>query len=51
MNVLDLVVYMDVLYVLCAMCIFYNSSCAGYTAFCNLFLQPRLTYDSLDGRS
>jgi hypothetical protein len=34
MNVLDLDVYMDVLYTMCAMCIFFNSSCAGYTVFC-----------------
>jgi hypothetical protein len=34
MNVLDLNVYMDVLYTMCAMCIFFNSSCAGYTVFC-----------------
>jgi hypothetical protein len=33
MNVLDLDVYMDVLYIKCAICRFYNSSCAGYAVF------------------
>jgi hypothetical protein len=33
MNVLDLNIYMDVLYIVCAMCKFYNSSCAGYIVF------------------
>jgi hypothetical protein len=33
MNVLDLDVYMNVLYIICAMRKFYNSSCAGYTIF------------------
>jgi hypothetical protein len=31
MNVLDLNVYMDILYIVCAMCRFCNSSCASYT--------------------
>jgi hypothetical protein len=34
MNVLDLDMYMDVLYIVYAMCRFCNSSCAGYTVFC-----------------
>jgi hypothetical protein len=34
MNVLDLDVYMDVLYIVCAMYKFCNSSCAGYIVFC-----------------
>jgi hypothetical protein len=34
MNVLDLDVYMDVLYIVCVMCRFYNSSCASYIVFC-----------------
>jgi hypothetical protein len=34
MNVLDLDVYMDVLYIAYVMCRFCNSSCAGYTVFC-----------------
>jgi hypothetical protein len=33
MNVLDLDVYMDVLYIVYAMCRFCNSSYAGYTVF------------------
>jgi hypothetical protein len=33
MNVLDLDVYIDILYIICAIYIFYNSSCAGYTVF------------------
>jgi hypothetical protein len=33
MNVLDLDVYMDVLYIMCAMYKFCNSSYAGYTVF------------------
>jgi hypothetical protein len=37
MNVLDLDVYMDVLYIVCAMCMFWNSSCAGYTMFYTFF--------------
>jgi hypothetical protein len=37
MNVLDLDVYMDVLYIVCAMCRFYNSSCASYTIFMQIF--------------
>jgi hypothetical protein len=38
MNVLDLDVYMDVLYTYCVCNVHvYNSSCAGYTVFCNLF--------------
>jgi hypothetical protein len=44
MNVLDLDVYMNVLYIMCAMCRFCNSSCAGYTIFM-YFLQHRLTYN------
>jgi hypothetical protein len=38
MNVLYLDVYMDVLYIVCAMCRFYNFSCACYTVFCNFFI-------------
>jgi hypothetical protein len=38
MNVLDLDVYMDVLYTVCAMCRFCNSSCAAYTVFCNFVI-------------
>jgi hypothetical protein len=34
MNVLDLDVYMDIMYIMCAMCMFYNSSCAAYTVLC-----------------
>jgi hypothetical protein len=49
MNVLDLDVYMDVLYIVCAMCRFYNSSCASYTIFMQFFLQHRLTYDGCGG--
>jgi hypothetical protein len=33
MNVLDLDVYMDVLYIMCAIYMFCNSSCANYTVF------------------
>jgi hypothetical protein len=33
MNVLDLDVYMDVLYIMCAIYRFCNSSCANYTVF------------------
>jgi hypothetical protein len=61
MNVLDLDVYMDVLYIVWAMCMFCNSSCASYTIFC-IFLakanlqrlgcpvidKPRLTYNGWD---
>jgi hypothetical protein len=47
MNVLDLDVYMDVLYIVCEICRFCNSSCAGYTAF-YIFLYPRLTYNGWD---
>jgi hypothetical protein len=36
MNVLDLNVYMDILYIMCAR--FYNSSCADYTVFCKKFI-------------
>jgi hypothetical protein len=50
MNVLDLDVFMDVLYIVCAMCRFCNSSCASYTIFA-FFLHPKLTYDSKDGPS
>jgi hypothetical protein len=32
-NVLDWNVYMDVLYIICAMCRFYNFSCVGYSIF------------------
>jgi hypothetical protein len=43
MNALDLDVYMNVLYIICAMCRFCNSSCAGYIVFCNIFIvQPYL---------
>jgi hypothetical protein len=43
MNVLYLDVYIDVLYIMYTMYIFYNSSCAGYTV-CMYFLQHRLSY-------
>jgi hypothetical protein len=43
MNVLDLDVYMDVLYIVCAMCRFCNSSCAGYTVFCKKIYSPALS--------
>jgi hypothetical protein len=46
MNALDLDVYMDILYIMCAICKFCNFSCAGYTAFMQKKLQHRLTYDS-----
>jgi hypothetical protein len=38
MNVFDLDVYVDVLYIVCAMCKFCNSICAGYTVFCKFFI-------------
>jgi hypothetical protein len=34
MNVLDLDVYMNVLYIMCAMCRFCNSSCAVILFLC-----------------
>jgi hypothetical protein len=37
MNVLDLDVYMDVLYIMCVMYKFSNSSYAGYTVFMHFF--------------
>jgi hypothetical protein len=41
--VLDLDVYMDVLYIMCAMCRFYNSNCTGYIIFYKFFIaQPYL---------
>jgi hypothetical protein len=33
MNVLDLDVYMEVLYIVCAICRFCNSRCASYIVF------------------
>jgi hypothetical protein len=44
MNVLNLNVYMDVLYIVCTMCKFYNSSCAGYTVFYNFFIARPIYY-------
>jgi hypothetical protein len=38
MNVLDLDVYMDILYIKYAMCKFSNSSCAGYIIFMQFFI-------------
>jgi hypothetical protein len=43
MNVLDLNVYMNVLYIVCAMCRFYNSSCASYNVFCKKNYSPVLS--------
>jgi formate hydrogenlyase subunit 6/NADH:ubiquinone oxidoreductase subunit I len=43
MNVLDLDVYIDVLYILCAICRFCNSSCASYTIFCKQNYSPDLS--------
>jgi hypothetical protein len=43
MNVLDLDVYMDVLYIVCAMYKFCNSSCAGYIVFCKKNYSPPLS--------
>jgi hypothetical protein len=43
MNVLDLDVYMDVLYIVCPMCRFCNSSCTGYTVFCKKNYSPDLS--------
>jgi hypothetical protein len=40
MNVLDLDVYMDVLYIVCRFCI---SSCAGYIVFCKKNCPGKLT--------
>jgi hypothetical protein len=37
MNVLDLDVYMDVLYIVCAMYRFCNFSCASYTVFYKIY--------------
>jgi hypothetical protein len=51
MNVLDLDVYMDVMYIMCVMYMFYNSSYAGYTVFMQKNVQHRLTYNGLGGRS
>jgi hypothetical protein len=45
MNVLNLDVYMDVLYIMCAMCMFYNFSCSDYIVFMQKNLQHGLTYD------
>jgi hypothetical protein len=43
MNVIDLDVYMNVLYIVCAMCMFCNYIYAGYTVFYNFFIiQPYL---------
>jgi hypothetical protein len=45
MNVMDLDVYMNVLYIVCAICMFCNYSYAGYTVFCNFFIvQPYLLW-------
>jgi hypothetical protein len=49
MNVLDLDVYITVLYIVCAMCRFCNSSSAGYTVFCKKIIA--VTSHSLKGRS
>jgi hypothetical protein len=43
MNVLDLDVYMDALYIVCAMCMFCNPSCAGYTIFYKKLYSPDLS--------
>jgi hypothetical protein len=43
MNVLDLDVYMDVLYIVYAMCRFCNFSCANYTVFCKKIYSPALS--------
>jgi hypothetical protein len=43
MNVLHLDVYMDVLYIVCAMCRFCNSNCAGYTVFYKKIYSPGLS--------
>jgi phosphatidylserine synthase len=43
MSVLDLDVYMDVLYILCAVCRFCNFSCAGYSIFCKKNYSPGLS--------
>jgi hypothetical protein len=42
--VLDLNVYMDVLYIVCAMCRFFNSNCAGYTVFYKKLDQANLQW-------
>jgi hypothetical protein len=51
MNVLDLDVYMDVLYIAYVMCRFCNSSCAGYTVFCKKNYNPSLSTTAGKDRS
>jgi hypothetical protein len=42
--------YIDVLYIMCAICIFSNFSCAGYIVFMQKKLQHMITYDGCVSR-